>query len=126
MNNDVRKVLYQLLKTLGIDVYYEIAPDDAILPYIVYSSPTDGRVYKNQVVSDVQIDIYDAERDGYNVAVEIDNYLKEVESLLDYKSFAEGNSSFWFKRTSRQAIPFSEDSNIWARQLVFETRIYRS
>jgi len=126
MNEDVRKIVYQQLITLSLPVHYEIAPDDAILPYIVYSFPTDGRKYKNQTVSDLQVDIYDAERNDYNVAREIDSLINEVEGLLDYKSFFQGGSSFWFKRTTRQAIPFPEDSNIWARQLVFETRIYRS
>lgn len=126
MNEDVRTIVYQQLSTLTDNVYYEVAPDDAILPYIVYSFPSDGRVYKNQSVSDLQIDIYDADRDGYNVSREIDNTLREVVILFDYKSFSQGESSFWMKQTSRQAIPFPEDSNMWARQLIFETRIYRS
>ncbi len=85
MNEDVRTIVYQQLSTLTDNVYYEVAPDDAILPYIVYSFPSDGRVYKNQSVSDLQIDIYDADRDGYNVSREIYNTLREGVILVDYK-----------------------------------------
>lgn len=126
MNEDVRKIVYQELTKVCPAVYYEEVPHNAKLPYIVYTFPSDGRVYKNQVVSDLQVDIFDVERDGYNVSREIDRMLRKVELAFDYKSFMEGETSFWFKRTSRTAIPFPEDVNMRARQMVFETRIYRS
>lgn len=126
MNEDIRKIVYQRLTQVCANVYYEDVPHDSLLPYIVFSFPNDGRVYKNQVVSDLQVDIYDVDRDGYNVSREIDRMVREVERLFDYQSFLEGETSFWFKRRTRTAIPFPDDVNIWARQLVFETRSYRS
>jgi hypothetical protein len=126
MNEDIRKVVYEQLATICDNVYYEDVPHASLLPYIVFSFPSNGRMYRNQVVSDMQVDIYDVDRDGYNVSVGIDRTVMEVERLFDYRSFSEGETSFWFKIRTRTAIPFPNDVNIWARQLVFETKIYRS
>ena len=87
MNEDIRKIVYQRLTQVCANVYYEDVPHDSLLPYIVFSFPNDGRVYKNQVVSDLQVDIYDVDRDGYNVSREIDRMVREVERQLDYQSF---------------------------------------
>ena len=54
MNEDIRKIVYQRLTQVCANVYYEDVPHDSLLPYIVFSFPNDGRVYKNQVVSDLQ------------------------------------------------------------------------
>ena len=92
-------------------------PHDAVLPYIVYSFPSNGRLYRNQSVSDLQVEIYDVDRDGYNVSVEIDRTVSEVEQLFDYQSFSQGETSFWFRLTGRTALPFPDDVNIWSRRL---------
>lgn len=125
MNEDVRKVVYQQLIKVCPNVYYEDVPHDAVLPYIVYSFPSNGRLYRNQSVSDLQVEIYDVDRDGYNVSVEIDRTVSDVERLFDYQSFSQGETSFWFRLTGRTALPFPDDVNIWSRRLVFETRIYK-
>jgi hypothetical protein len=127
MIEDLRVVVTDVLSTVCANVFYQQAPDHAVIPYIVYGFPSEGRSYKEKVALYLQVDLFDAERDddSYFVGVEIDRLADRVDELFDYGSFHQGETSFWMKRTGRVSVPFPDGVHIWSRQLTYEVRTYR-
>lgn len=123
---DIGEVVYNSIKEHCDRVYYQEPPEDAIIPYVVYQFPNEGRAYKDQVELYLEINIFDAERDDYNVSFEIDSLADNINLSLDHKSFLNGSTSFWMKRTSMIRVPFPEDVHIWSRQLEFQIKTYRT
>lgn len=122
--NEIRQIVYDKLSAIFARVYYQQAPQKAQIPYVVYSFPAEMGQHKKQDVQILQIDITDCERGGYNVAREIENSANEVDLSFNYLPDTTWTVSAWFRRISRIAVPFPEESNVWRRELRYEVRIY--
>ena len=125
MTNDLRQAVYNAISVLGIDVYYENAPDTVQLPYMVYSFPSEYNAYKKRVTKVLQIDLYDVAREGYNVESEIEQTADNINTALDYVPLAYGSVIGWCKRLNRIGVPFPDGSNLMQRELTYELKTYK-
>lgn len=125
MTNDLRQAVYDKLVAVGQDVYYETAPDHAKLPYIVYSFPSELISYQKRIVKLLQIDLYDVEREGYNVKEKIELTADNVDAVIDYVPLAYGSVIGWCRRLNRIGVPFPEGTNLMQRELTYELKTYK-
>jgi len=121
---DLRTIVYQKLSPLCEQVYYQEAPQACVLPYAVFSFPSSNRVYKEQRQYELEVTIYYAEKNGYNVASSIDALTEQIISVLDYKTGDSSDLSAWFKFEQRLEVPFPDGSHLWGRQLRFTAYTY--
>lgn len=129
--NNLRKIVYDILlrvPSLQSNVYFMEAPQDANLPYVVFTFPTQGRSHREQQEMAVQVDIYDCERGGYNVANQIEDLTDNINLELDYTTGRMdnqyGSKAYWFRNTSRISVPYPQESNIWHRELRYTVKTY--
>ena len=126
--NNLRKIVYnKLLNVPSLTeskIFYAKAPQGSALPYVVFSFPSTGRKHKGQEDKVLEINIYDCERDNYNVADSIEQQTDDIDAELDYSSEASDGWSYWFRRTSRISVPYSQESNIWRRELRYSMKAY--
>lgn len=129
--NDLRKIVYDiLLKVPSVtnNVYFMKAPMDASLPYIVFTFPSEGRTHKGQEEIVLEVNVYDCERGEYNVANQIERLTDNINFELDYKTGETENhadeTAYWFRKTSRIAVPYPQDSNMWRRELRYNVKKY--
>jgi len=121
----IRKMVYNKLITIADRVFFDKAPPGEEFPHVVYSFPNEGRAYKKQVEKLLEIRVYDHEKDGYNVSIELETMTDEVETAFDYKTASHGTTTAWFKKIARTEIPFPVDEETWGRELLFEMRNYK-
>ncbi len=122
---DLRTIIYQRLSPLCPRCYYGQATQGSAYPYVVFSFPSNGRAYKEQVQREVEIAIYDAPKTGYNVATAIDTLADEITRVLDYKTGSQGDTSVWFKFEQRTELPFPDGTTMWGRLLRFTAHTYK-
>lgn len=122
---DLRKIVYQAISTYCPRCYYGQAAQGCEFPYIVFSFPSNGRAYKEQVARELEVAIYDAPKSGYNVANEIDTLTDNVKASLDYKTGSQDATSVWFKFEQRTEVPFPDGATIWGRVLRFTAHTYK-
>lgn len=106
-------------------VFFNKAPQGTEFPYVVFSFPNEGRAYHEQVEKLLQVRVYDHEKDGYNVATELEAAVDAIEAAFDYKTATEGTTTAWFKKIGRTELPFPADEEVWGRELLFEMRNYK-
>lgn len=123
--NDLIKIVYQLLTEVSDNVYFQKAPQDASLPYIVFSFPNEGRGHRGQIEKVLEIHIYDCEREDYFVADSIETMADSINNVLDYITDTDTNYSYWFRRISRISVPYPPESNIWHRELRYSMKTYK-
>lgn len=123
--NDSRKMLYDVLVTACDRVYYEEADDDAVLPYIVFSFPSETDAYKNRVRKLLSVNVFDVRRSDYNAESEIEDLTDEVDRLLDHNVVYYGDVIGWCRHMNRISVPFPQDSNMMQRELTYELRMYK-
>jgi hypothetical protein len=119
----VRDIVYNALSAVCDRVYYQEAPQGAIYPYVVYSFPSEEWQLKDQERYILEVLVYDIDKNGYNVANEIESLTRKLDDVLNYKSLESADNKAWFYRVSRLALPYVE--NIWRRELRYRMRNYR-
>jgi len=122
---DLRTIVYQKISPLCSNCYYGKAIQGATYPYVVFSFPSNGRAYKDQVEYELEVAIYDAPKSGYNVASAIDKLAGKIREVLDYQTGSQGETSGWFKFEQRIEIPFPDGADILGRTLRFTAKTYK-
>lgn len=123
--NNLKKIVYEKLVTVLPNVYFDRALQGTTFPYVVFSFPNEGRHYKDQVVREVEVSLYDTSKTGYNVSQAIDDMADEIIRVLDYKTGSQGVISVWFKIENRIETPFPDGVDVWGRTLQFTARTYK-
>jgi len=118
---NLRKLLHPFLKSIHPRVYFQIAPDSAEFPYLVYDFTqiiNDGEEFETVAVD---IDGWDMPADGDTTALE--TLMQSVNAALNKKTLtAEGLAvTFYLDRK----IPLLDDNkNIRRRKYIYEARLF--
>lgn len=118
---DLRTLLVTYLKTLHPRVYFQVAPENAVFPYIVYDIPSimcDGEGYE---VATIDIDGWDLNDTNDTIAIE---NLMDIINQLDKKTLSNANISASFFIDNKLAI-IDEDKRIKRREYTYQCRIIR-
>lgn len=117
---ELRTELQSILKTLHARVFFNVAPDDAVFPYVVFDFPNsvDSGTLENYVLD---IDAWDDSTD--TTALEtligtIDNALHQKAIMLD------GKMGFVIYRENRLTLR-DDDPRIRRRKYVYQVRTYQ-
>ena len=116
---DVRTEIQRLLKTVASRVYFEVATDITVFPYVIFNFPNsvDTGHLENFVLD---IDIWD---DDQNTTV-IETLCESVDSLLHRKNVVISDSvGFVIYRDNRINI-HEDDDRIKRRKYVYQCRTY--
>lgn len=117
----LRELLYPRLKDIHPRVYFQVAPDSAQFPYLVYDFTqiiNDGEEFETVAVD---IDGWDMPADGDTTALE--TLMQTVNDALNKKTLtAEGLAvTFYLDRK----IPLLDDNkNIRRRKYIYEARLF--
>ena len=118
---NLRKLLHPYLKSIHPRVYFQLAPDDAQFPYLVYDFTqivNDGEEFETVAVD---VDGWDMPADGDTTALE--TLMQTVNDALNKKTLtAEGLTvTFYLDRK----IPLLDDNkNIRRRKYIYEARLF--
>lgn len=118
---NLRKLLHPYLKSIHPRVYFQLAPDDAQFPYLVYDFTqivNDGEEFETVAVD---VDGWDMPADGDTTALE--TLMQTVNDALNKKTLtAEGTAvTFYLDRK----IPLLDDNkNIRRRKYIYEARLF--
>ena len=118
---NLRKLLHPFLKSIHPRVYFQIAPDSAEFPYLVYDFTqiiNDGEEFETVAVD---VDGWDMPVGGDTTAIE--NLMDEVNQALNKKTLtAEGLAvTFYLDRK----IPLRDDNPaIKRRKYIYEARLF--
>ena len=115
---ELRKILQPFLKTLHDQVYYLEAPDDAVVPYIVYSFQSSFTGDESAETMVLDVDGWDIPADGDTTTIEElmetikgDGSLLSDPTGLDEKILSSDTISATFRFESRLMAP-DEDPTI--------------
>jgi hypothetical protein len=122
---ELRRIVYGLLHPLCGNLYYQEALQESSYPYMTFSFPSTGRAYKEQVVYEVEIALYDTAKTGYNASSEIDRLTDNVIMSMDYKTGYSNGLHAWFKLEQRTELPFPDGTTMKGRLLRFTATTYR-
>mgnify|MGYP000904262362 FL=1 len=117
----LRELLYPQLKAIHPRVYFQMAPDDAPFPYLVYDFTqitNDGEGFETVAVD---VDGWDIPADGDTTALE--TLMQTVNDALNKKTLtAEGLAvTFYLDRK----IPLVDDNpGIKRRKYIYEARLF--
>ena len=117
----LRELLYPRLKDIHSRVYFQVAPENAEFPYLVYDFTqitNDGEEFETVAVD---IDGWDMPADGDTKALE--TLMQSVNDALNKKTLtAEGMAvTFYLDRK----IPLRDDNkNIRRRKYIYEARLF--
>ena len=118
---EIRQVLSTYLKTLHPRVYFQVAPDNAIYPYLIYDIPSiycDGEGGESVVLD---IDGWDSNTTGDTTAVE--NLMLAI-NALDKKVLTTDNMSVVFYLDNKMALT-DTDKSIKRRKYTYSGRLMR-
>src|SRR5690554_1682523 len=117
----LRELLYPQLKAIHPRVYFQVAPENAQFPYLVYDFTqitNDGEEFETVAVD---VDGWDMPADGDTTALE--TLMQTVNDALNKKTLtAEGLAvTFYLDRK----IPLLDDNkNIRRRKYIYEARLF--
>lgn len=117
--NDLKKLIQTKLKTLAMNVYYEIAADNALYPHVVFTFDS--------------IDLGDLSREDYMLNVDvwdkgksttaIDDLCDSIENLLQAENLPQTHILPTFYLVDRRNVP-DEDKAIKHRVIRFQIQNY--
>lgn len=118
---NLRKVLYPFLKSLHPRVYFQVAPDTAQYPYLVYDFTqivNDGEEFETAAVD---IDGWDMPVNGDTTALE--TLMENVNNSLNKKTLtAEGLVVTFY--LDRKIPLIDDDPAIKRRKYIYEARLF--
>lgn len=113
------KYLFSLLSEAQKTVYFERAPDAAVMPYIVFKLPNSLNVESDRQDYSLIVDIWDNKAD----TTALETLTSEVDKLLYRLRVTDANQFLMFERENRLMIP-DEDATIKRRQLQYTVKQY--
>src|SRR5690625_3827295 len=120
----LRIAVYQRISSVAPNVHFQRQRGSATYPYVVFSFPNDVNAYRSKRPTILEIDVYDADRSGYNVAAEIEALTDAINRTLDYRTALDSGIGVKWQRIGRLAIPVPDDPNLWRRQLRYVARAW--
>ena len=118
---NLRKLLHSFLKSIHPRVYFQIAPDSAEFPYLVYDFTqiiNDGEEFETVAVD---VDGWDMPADGDTTALE--TLMQTVNDVLNKKTLTVENLAVTFYLDRK--IPLLDDNkNIRRRKYIYEARLF--
>lgn len=118
---NLRKLLHPFLKSIHPRVYFQIAPDSAEFPYLVYDFTqivNDGEEFETVALD---IDGWDMPADGDTTALE--TLMQTVNDVLNKKTLTAENLAVTFYLDRK--IPLLDDNkNIRRRKYIYEARLF--
>lgn len=117
---EMRTALQTLLKAIHSRVFFHRAPDDAVMPYVVFDFPNsvDSGALENFVLD---IDVWDDETDTTVLETLIDS----IDIVLHKKTiFIEDKMSITLYRENR-LNPTDDDPRIRRRKYIYQARTYQ-
>lgn len=118
---EIRKALSTYLKTLHTRVYFQIAPTDAIYPYIIYDLPNSFSDGEGGEVVTLDIDGWDSNITGDTTIIE--NLMKTI-NVLDKKTLTTDEIVVTFYLENK--IPLLDDDKaIKRRKYIYQGRLMR-
>lgn len=116
---ELRKIIQMQLKDIHPRVYFQMAPETAAFPYLVYDIVNiydDGEGH--QLVT-LDVDGWDDEAD----TTAIETLMKSVNQTLNKKTFVSGNSTVTFYLENK--IPLTDDEpTIKRRKYTYQGRLF--
>lgn len=116
---DLRKIIQGQLKSIHPRVYFQMAPETATFPYLVYDIVNiydDGEGFQ-QVTLDV---------DGWDNSAEttaLETLMKNVNQTLNKKTFVSGNSTVTFYLENKLPLT-DEEVTIKRRKYTYQGRLF--
>ncbi len=117
---ELRTALQTFLKTLHARVYFDVAPDDAVYPYVVFSLPNsiDSGSLEKFVVD---IDAWDDNND----TTDLETLICTIDNAVHGKAIiVEDKMSITLWRENRLA-PRDNDPRLIRRKYVYQARTYQ-
>lgn len=118
---DVRKAVSTYLKTLHSRVYFQIAPENAVFPYIVYDIPNSFSDGEGGEVVTLDIDGWDLNNTGDTTAIEA---LMQTINTLDKKVLTTDNISVVFYLENKMPL-IDDDKRIKRRKYTYSGKLFR-
>lgn len=109
--------IYNIINPI-LTSYYTEAPQDAALPYAVYTASVSSTLYEQETTM-LEIDIWDDNKDMTNLLT----YTKSIKDALKKFNYADANVGFSCRLITNQPIA-DPDENIKRRKLVFQILNY--
>lgn len=118
---DLRIALSTYLRTLHSRVYFQVAPEAATYPYIVYDIPSIFDDGEGGEVATIDINGWDLNDTGDTMAIET---LMSTINSLNKQVLTNGNMSVAFFVENKLSI-LDDDKRIKRRQYTYTGRIFR-
>lgn len=100
-------------------VYFEIAPTNAVFPFIVYKLPNSVNIESDRQDYTLQIDVWDKNTD----TTALETLTNDIDKRLHQLQHLDTNQFLKFERESRLMIP-DTDPTIRRRQLRYVVKQY--
>ena len=118
---EIRKAINTYLKTLHTRVYFQVAPKNAVFPYIIYDLPNSFSDGEGGETITLDIDGWDMNSTGDTAAIE--NLMKTV-NHIDKKTLITDEIAVTFYLENK--IPLlDDDKNIKRRKYIYSGRLLR-
>lgn len=117
-STELRKIIQTYLKTKHSRVYFQIAPDNATYPFVVFELPNsmdDGSM--ERFILD--IDIWDDESD----TTTLESIAGEIDKGLHRSTYISNGVGATFYRENRLSL-LDNDSRLRRRKLIFQIRTH--
>lgn len=120
---ELRTILSDFLFTLYPRAYFEIAPDDAEFPYIVYDFPNVIADGEGGEIATLDLDGWDMNDTG-NTS-DIENLMTTINTGLDKKTLTTDNLSITFFLENRMSIIDDNDKRFKRRKYTYSGNLIR-
>ena len=117
---EIRKSIQEILKTIHARVFFHVAPDTAVYPYVVFDLPNsiDSGTLENFVMD---IDVWDDNLD----TTDLETLISAIDVELHKKSVViDDKVGFTIYRENRMTLT-DEDPSIRRRKYIYQVRTYQ-
>ena len=118
---EIRTAIAQILKDLHPRVYFQLAPEEALMPYLVFDLPSindDGEGFQNILLD---VDGWDIPPDGDTTPLDI--LMEAVNENLNKKIVTTNNMAVIFYLDRK--IPLQDDNkDIKRRKYIYEAKLF--
>lgn len=118
---ELRTQLQAFLKTLHQRVYFQLAPDTAQFPYLVFDFPNSFSDGEGMEIITVDIDGWDKPADGSTLALE--TLMQTINENLNKKSIVTENIAVTFYLENRLPLQ-DDDKSIKRRKYIYQARLF--